>query len=498
MKPNSITKWMNFEESLFDSQLNVRSKTELNKRFKNNADLLLKKQSCSWMQFLDNYRLSDKAKKNRDDLISGKAVAVITGQQPCLLTGPSLVMHKTFTAVSLCNHLNSIGIRAVPVFWNASEDHDLSEILRTTFITINNQLDQIRLHASLDKISAESISWSKDLEEFIQSRPPFAKEISDNGPKKMYSEHFNSLMLNLFADDGLLVVEPHWFNDDSKNFWEGVDEKKDDIISSFIKDEKRIIEENKVLQVFRRNAIPVFKIDKKSGRRTPLKYESGQWSDGLIESTNLINFINSEQRLSPGALLRPAYAQNHLPILATVLGPAEMKYHHQNKSMFDVLELPRPLLFPRLGGTWVSEEIRKNCEVYGINISELIENGFVADETSNDEKIFSEKMVRELCDKIEANHPNLSKFDLTSITKQVKNRTNELSGIIERKLWKAEQKARGLSVGRMHKIMNMIKPKGKLQERSICAFSFIKDLGHFKKIQSEFNDCFDNKHRVYS
>jgi bacillithiol biosynthesis cysteine-adding enzyme BshC len=498
MEANSNKKWMNFEESLFDSSLNFKNKNELEKQFRNNSSKLLREYSRDWMQYLDPYQISDKAQQNLDDLKSGKAVAVITGQQPCLLTGPSLVLHKTFTAISLCNYLNSIGVRAVPIFWNASEDHDLSEILRTTFYTENNQLDQIRLHASLEKLSAETLAWSAELEEMIQSRSSFALELCSDGPKESYSDHFNSLMLKLFSDDGLLVIEPHWLKGDSKPFWNKVDEKKEAIVNSFAKDEKHLIAEGKDLQVFRRHSIPLFKIDKVSGRRIPLKHENGFWSDGLLSSKELETFTSPKQRLSPGALLRPAFAQAQLPIIASVLGPGEMSYHHQNKSLFEVLDLPRPLLFPRLGGTWISEAMKKECVDFGLDVSNLLKNGFGDIKNLETEKIFSDKLIKEVCDKIELEHSELSKLDLQLILSQIKTRTNMLSESFERKLWKAEQKGKGLSVKRLHQIMNIIKPKGKLQERSICAFSFIKNRDHFKKIQSEFENCFDNRHRIYS
>jgi uncharacterized protein YllA (UPF0747 family) len=56
--------------------------------------------------------------------LSSGAVAVITGQQPGLFTGPHLSILKALSAVKIARCLEQWGIRATPVFWFASEDHD--------------------------------------------------------------------------------------------------------------------------------------------------------------------------------------------------------------------------------------------------------------------------------------------------------------------------------------------------------------------------------------
>jgi hypothetical protein len=58
------------------------------------------------------------------------SVAVITGQQAGLFSGPALAIYKALSALKLCSILQDKGIRAVAVFWIASDDHDLAEITR--------------------------------------------------------------------------------------------------------------------------------------------------------------------------------------------------------------------------------------------------------------------------------------------------------------------------------------------------------------------------------
>src|SRR5438105_167719 len=55
-------------------------------------------------------------------------VAVVTGQQVGLFSGPSYTIYKALTAVKLAAELTARGIQAVPVFWLATEDHDFAEV----------------------------------------------------------------------------------------------------------------------------------------------------------------------------------------------------------------------------------------------------------------------------------------------------------------------------------------------------------------------------------
>src|ERR1700737_3235779 len=65
--------------------------------------------------------------KNLDRLQNG-AAAVVTGQQVGLFGGPAFSVYKALTAIRLANELTANGTNAVPIFWLATEDHDLAEV----------------------------------------------------------------------------------------------------------------------------------------------------------------------------------------------------------------------------------------------------------------------------------------------------------------------------------------------------------------------------------
>ncbi|MBA3767387.1 MAG: bacillithiol biosynthesis BshC, partial [Acidobacteria bacterium] len=61
-------------------------------------------------------------------------VAVVSGQQAGLFTGPLYTIYKALSAVKLAGCLAQRGTSAVPVFWIATEDHDFAEVATAEFI----------------------------------------------------------------------------------------------------------------------------------------------------------------------------------------------------------------------------------------------------------------------------------------------------------------------------------------------------------------------------
>src|SRR5580693_5920660 len=66
-------------------------------------------------------------------------VAVVTGQQVGLFSGPAYTIYKALTAARLAQRLSEQGIPAVPVFWLATEDHDFAEVNHTWLYDANSQ-----------------------------------------------------------------------------------------------------------------------------------------------------------------------------------------------------------------------------------------------------------------------------------------------------------------------------------------------------------------------
>ena len=76
----------------------------------------------------------EKTLENIQLLRGSETVAVVTGQQAGLFTGPLYTIYKALSAIKMAEEMNAQGFKAVPVFWIATEDHDFDEVSQTFFI----------------------------------------------------------------------------------------------------------------------------------------------------------------------------------------------------------------------------------------------------------------------------------------------------------------------------------------------------------------------------
>src|ERR1019366_9695306 len=77
--------------------------------------------------------------------------AIVTGQQVGLFSGPAFTLYKALTAVRLAQSLTEQGLPCVPIFWLATEDHDLAEVAEVA--TLDEEHNLIPLRDSGDRPS---------------------------------------------------------------------------------------------------------------------------------------------------------------------------------------------------------------------------------------------------------------------------------------------------------------------------------------------------------
>ncbi|HYA95818.1 MAG TPA: bacillithiol biosynthesis BshC, partial [Terriglobales bacterium] len=68
------------------------------------------------------------------------ASAVVTGQQVALFGGPLFSVYKAISAIKLATEFTHAGQECVPIFWLATEDHDLAEVNHVTLLAADGSL----------------------------------------------------------------------------------------------------------------------------------------------------------------------------------------------------------------------------------------------------------------------------------------------------------------------------------------------------------------------
>lgn len=312
--------------------------------------------TSTWECEMQRFKISDQCRKNLQDLQNGRARVVITGHQPLFQLGPLFLFHKIFSLLDHCQKLKAKNIPAVPVFWCASEDHDLAEMMKLTRINSAGNLEKITFPQSRLKLAAETQTWTQEMDH-VHKRilPPEWRFIAQRFTFTRYVDHFIQMLYEIFAKDGLLVFEAKDSETSAFSFWENIQIQTDHLIHCLSENEKLMTARKEHIQAPRVSPLPVFALHKKTGLRTPLIYQGRQlWQrNGDTRSDHLLNLLKNDERLSPGVLLRPLLTQYLFSAHSCICGPAELKYHQQMQPLYKCLEMKTPCLQPRVSATYL-------------------------------------------------------------------------------------------------------------------------------------------------
>src|SRR5260370_6765992 len=154
---------------------------------------------------------------NLDRLEKG-AVAIVSGQQVGLFSGPAYSVYKALTAVQIAEELTRGGIPAVPVFWMATEDHDLDEVRHSTWFD-QGKLVRFELPAGEETgrpvggipLGAQIDRFGQEVADLLanQGSDLLAQYLTESyRPEETYGSAFGKLFARLFAQQGLILIDP--------------------------------------------------------------------------------------------------------------------------------------------------------------------------------------------------------------------------------------------------------------------------------------------------
>ncbi len=150
---------------------------------------------------------------NIEKLRSG-ANAVVTGQQVVLFGGPLLTLHKAATAIALAAAATAAGHPHVPIFWLASEDHDLAEVNHAHLLT---KVDVETVRAAMPHIAGQPVGGLR-LRAGIAQTLEHAAGLLGHAPvvdalREAYTPGatlagaFARFIAGVFAEHGLIVID---------------------------------------------------------------------------------------------------------------------------------------------------------------------------------------------------------------------------------------------------------------------------------------------------
>jgi len=324
--------------------------------------------------------------------LRGGARAVVTGQQVGLLGGPLLTLLKAATAVArAAAATKETGIRHVPVFWLATEDHDLPEVDQVSLLTktaVETLRAGLRTKGAVPvgrvELGPEMASVLDRAQELLEFAP-----MSDvlracyeprDGYRPTLGGAFARWMTRVFAEQGLIVMDAagrefHRLGASTLKYAvEHADELQEALLAR-----SRDLEASgfhaQVLVV--EGGSQLFVVDDRTGERQALRRTGSDdgWKAGsrLYSTAELLGILDAApERLSPNALLRPVFQDTILPTAAYVGGPAEVAYFAQSAVLYEAILGHTTPVLPRFTATLLEPAIAAVMEADEIGLPEAM------------------------------------------------------------------------------------------------------------------------------
>jgi uncharacterized protein YllA (UPF0747 family) len=285
---------------------------------------------------------------------------VVTGQQPAIGGGPLYTLVKISHAIAVAEARRQTGFNVVPIFWCASEDHDLGEASHADFIDRFGQVHRFAHSLGEGRASLRfrlAATWWEALvahaqrvlgpglgHSWLEQQRPSAEESMGQWTCR--------LLQQLFSKFGLLCIEGHHL----RPLWSSHLQRAFDYwpTTELASLRTQLISAGNV-DAFGQLLQPPLFADRADGRHALTVTEARE----LLSTEPLA--------LSPGASLRPILQQAALPAEAYVAGPGEFAYHAFLTPIYKALRVASPTLIPRCSLSLISSAVarglaRWNCE----------------------------------------------------------------------------------------------------------------------------------------
>ncbi len=303
---------------------------------------------------------------NCERLLQTNAVVVVTGQQAGLFSGPLYTIYKIVTAINLARQLEQqFATPVIPVFWNATEDHDLSEAF-----TLRSPGRRHTVSAADAGRAVETVAMRSGMSDFVAGyidgispyhrRDEIAHLLRIDSDR--YGAYASSVIARLFAGTGLVILEPYLLRPLHPDWLQHAIDRRGDIVSCLrsagdvltslgIKPAFAPEQQNTGLFHINEDGIRRRVIDQGRYYLVDARRTDGEALDEMVAAHT--------QRFSTGAALRPVFQSSALPNVAYIAGPAEWRYHLQLRDVYRCFDAVMPVIRLRNHGTIVTAREQK-------------------------------------------------------------------------------------------------------------------------------------------
>ncbi len=425
-------------------------------------------------------------------LVRDKACAVVTGQQTGLFSGPLYTIYKALTAIKLADVLNRRGPgNFVPVFWLASDDHDLAEIDHITLMDKDNRLREVRCQAPSReaKVPVSNVPLPQEISDCLQQLRDLTLDTEFKAdilgalgdayqPGRSYVEAFGRWMTRLFRSRGLILidaVDPRLKEMGREVFYREIADDSPSTRQAVAASERLRHAGYEAQIPLHEGILNQFYVERER--------HAIQWKDGVFDVKGLPSPKGKEEILrvarekpflfSPNVLLRPLYQDAVLPTVAYIGGPSEIAYFGQMKGVYETFGLPMPVIYPRKSVTIVERKIDHILKKYHLSVPDLWGNAAEAVGAITREEIPDAvgKAMLLVRDHLERDYAALKAeilaFDpgLTESIDLARGKVNQQLDFLQKKVEQAARRRKDIAVQQLRKAVDNLFPNQRPQER---------------------------------
>ena len=432
------------------------------------------------------------------------AVACISGQQVSLLGGPLYSLLKAVSALQMAEHLSAQGCPAVPVFWLATEDHDLAEVAGVT-LPNRCELEKLTSAAQTDsqapvgrvplpptiaalveraaQLLAQGTSPTADVEWIVAA----LRESYRVG--ESYGSAFARLMTRLLAGTGLVLVDP--LDDELHGIAQPLFAAAAGRAAEL---DQALLERGQALhragyhEQVRVTPDSTLLFSLEGNRRTVLH----RAEDGFLLGARRVKpqelsgrIADHPEQFSANVLLRPVMQDYLFPTAVYFAGPSEIAYFAQAAVVYEKLLGRSTPVLPRLSATLIGPQIGELLERYNLSFCDLFHGSQQVSELLASRMLDPglrqalEQSREALDSNLQAVEAELQKLDPTLVDAAARSRRKMLYQLskIGSKAARAELRRNPQLAQDACRVLTELFPNKELQERVLPGIYFLAQHG---------------------
>jgi bacillithiol biosynthesis cysteine-adding enzyme BshC len=460
---------------------------------------------------------------NIERLRNADCVAVLTGQQCGLFTGPLYTIYKAISAVSMAMSLTRRGHPAVAVFWAATEDHDIDEVSTASVIGSAGLLQTVTVSSgeTFAGMPVGRVSLGEQVAAAVENLVGAVSGLDELAgfldatwhADTAFGEAFARTLARLLGRFGLVVADP--LQPELKTLaapiYARALETCGELVGNLRTRSSELVDTGYHAQVLvDESHVPLF-WHSDDGRRLALK-RTGPGivsSKGRSEEFKLAELaelaLREPERFSPAVTLRPVVQDVIFPTVCYFGGAAEVAYFAQVNESYRTLGRPVTPILHRQSFTLIEPRNARTLDRYSLALSEMFDGAAKVTNRIAERELdpalltaFS-RADENLNAELHILDTELGAFDPT-LSANLATRRRKIAyhiAALRKKTLAARVRRDDEIERRLGTAFESLLPNGGLQERTINVFSFLGRYGE-RLIDTLFEsaDLEDRDHRI--